>query len=190
MGPGIQTVDRTLPPDRKGIAAVENRIAVLFSSMNVSPMNQAREPLRKRTLPPGPAAEQLGDVVRNIQKQMSLVMCSDGHRHRPAGPGGPEAGLRRYGPKLKPRKLENPSSVWSSISAGWNVGFWHLRDMRIVAGHVGNSSGNRRDRRQQKGLKLTPSGSRSTWGAVPPSLFHSLSRWAVERPKSGSLLTF
>ena len=79
MGPDIQALDRGLPPDCKGIAVVENCTAVLCSSMNVSSMNQAQEALRKRTLLPGPAAEQLGDVVRNIQKQMGLVLRPDGH---------------------------------------------------------------------------------------------------------------
>ena len=79
MGPDIQALDRTLPPDRKGIAAVENCTAVLCSSMNVSAMNQAQEALRKKTLLPGPAAEQLGDVVRDIHKQMGLVLRPDGH---------------------------------------------------------------------------------------------------------------
>ena len=79
MGPDIQALDRTLPPDRKGIAAVENCTAVLCTSINASSMAQAQEALRKRTLLPGPAAAQLGDVVRDIQKQMGLVLRPDGH---------------------------------------------------------------------------------------------------------------
>ena len=79
MGPDIQALDRALPPDRKGIAVVENCTAVLCTSINVSSMAQAQEALRKRTLLPGPAAAQLGDVVRDIHKQMGLVPRPDGH---------------------------------------------------------------------------------------------------------------
>ena len=85
VGPDIQALNRGLPPDRKGIAVVENCTAVLCSSMNVSSMNQAQEALRKRTLLPGPAAEQLGDVVRDIHKQMGLVLRPDGHGIDPQG---------------------------------------------------------------------------------------------------------
>ena len=79
MGPDIQALDRALPPDRKGIAVVESCTAVLCSSMNVSSVNQAQEALRKRTLLPGPAVEQLGDVVRDIHNRMGLVLRPDGH---------------------------------------------------------------------------------------------------------------
>jgi hypothetical protein len=79
MGPDIQTLDRALPPDRKGLAAVEQCTAVLCASVTASAVGQAQETLRQRTLLPGQAAGQLGDVARDLQKQTGLVLCPDGH---------------------------------------------------------------------------------------------------------------
>ena len=79
FGPVIQALDRALPPDRKGLAVVENCTAVLCSAMNVSSINQALDALRNRTLLPGPVAVQLADVVRNLHKQNGLVLRPDGH---------------------------------------------------------------------------------------------------------------
>lgn len=46
MGPDIQTLDRVPPPDRKGLAAVEQCTAVLCGSITASTVGQARDTLR------------------------------------------------------------------------------------------------------------------------------------------------
>lgn len=79
MGPDMQTLDRTLPQDRKGLAVVEQCSAVLCGSVTVSGMGQANEALRKLSLLPSQAAEQLGDMARDLHKQTGLVLCPDGH---------------------------------------------------------------------------------------------------------------
>jgi peptidoglycan hydrolase-like protein with peptidoglycan-binding domain len=79
MGADMQIMDRLLPQDRKGIAAVENCTAVLCSGLQSHMVGEARRVAKERTLLPSAAAEQLSDFIRNIQNQMSLTLCPDGH---------------------------------------------------------------------------------------------------------------